>query len=113
MTKPQVRRRDKTVTRRTGWDPPPPPGTLLQGIEKGQGLKAGETVQKMDVIRVLDARREPLRRMTDDPAYGVEECRKEGFPDMTPEEYVAFFCAGHRVKVWQGWPSLAVTTRKC
>jgi hypothetical protein len=113
MTKPQVRRREKTVTRRTGWERLPEPGTCLQGIEQGQGLKAGETVKKMDVIRVVDARREPLRRMTDDPAYGAEECRKEGFPEMTPEAFVAFFCAGHRIKEIGEWPEHRVTTRRC
>jgi hypothetical protein len=113
MTKPQVRRREKTVTRRTGWVRLPKPGTLLQGVEQGQGLKAGETVQKMCVVRVVDARREPLRRMTDDPVYGAEECRKEGFPEMTPAEFVAFFCEGHRIKEWQGWPELCDRTRRC
>lgn len=114
MTKPQVREKRKTVTRRTGWDPERlPPGTLLQGIEQGQGLKAGEHVRYLAVVRVVDACLEPLRRMTDDPEYGRVECIKEGFPEMTPEEFVAFFCAGHRIKEVGEWPEHRVTTRRC
>ena len=91
LTTPQVRAGTKRVTRRLGWATLTP-GTPLQGVEKGQGLKKGETVTKLDVVMVLDVRREPLRRMTDEPEYGQVECILEGFPEMTPAEFVAMFC---------------------
>jgi hypothetical protein len=38
---------------------------------------------------------EPLDRMLKDPDYGVVECEREGFPDMTPAAFVANFRRGH------------------
>lgn len=34
--------------------------------------------------------------MTDDQDYGRDECRREGFPEMSPEEFVTMFCATHK-----------------
>lgn len=95
LTKDQIRGRTKTVTRRNGWDFVKP-GDLLQGVEKCQGLKKGETVKPLSVIRVVGVTREQLRRMTDDPAYGATECEREGFPEMTPAQFVEMFCRSHR-----------------
>jgi hypothetical protein len=97
MTTPQFKAKTKTVTRRLGWASAKP-GDLLQGVEKSQGLKKGEKVVKLGVIRVLGVRREKLRKMTDDLTYGLPECISEGFPDMTPREFVAMFCK-HNKKV--------------
>ena len=44
---------------------------------------------------VVDVRREPLRAMTDDMAYGWDEVRREGFPGMTPAGFVKMFCGSH------------------
>ena len=82
MTTPQFKARTKTVTRRFGWWFLKP-GTRLRGIEKGMGLKAGEKVVHLGLIEVLSARREPLNAITQ------EDCIREGFPDMRPEEFVA------------------------
>lgn len=99
LTKEQVRARTKTVTRRMGWRNLKP-GEMLSGVEKGMGLKPGEKIIRIDTIRVVDARFEPLRRMTDDLDYGFEECRKEGFGDHPllrfPSEFVQFFCRSHK-----------------
>ena len=95
MTQPQVRARTKDVTRRNGWWNAKA-GELLQGCEKCQGLGPGGKIVKLDVIELVDAREEPLRRMIDEPEYGADECRREGFPDMSPAEFVAFWCAGHK-----------------
>lgn len=74
--------------------------TVLCGVEKSQGLGKGGKVKRLGMIRVVDARQEPLRRMTDDLAYGFKETRREGFPwphpKCDPAEFVAFFCASHR-----------------
>jgi hypothetical protein len=63
-------------------------GTVVQPIVKGQGLKAGEAIEKIGgPIRFLSVTREPLDRIT--PA----DVAKEGFT-MTPEEFVSMF-VGH------------------
>lgn len=89
LTTDQIRARTKTVTRRLGWKTLRP-GTLLRAVVKSRGLKPGETVQPLAVIRVVKVTREPLREIArhgDDPAL-------EGYPQMTPEQFVAHFC-GH------------------
>jgi hypothetical protein len=94
LTTPQIRSRVKTVTRRTGWATLRP-GTRLQAVEKGMGLKKGETVTRLAVIEVAEVSREPLQRLIDEPAYGRMECVAEGFPHLTPAQFVAMFCASH------------------
>jgi len=99
LTTRQVIDRSKTVTRRMGW-PGLAPGTLLWAVEKGMGLRPGEKVVRLALIRVVDVRGEPLRRMTDDPDYGIAECAREGFcadPVLRwPTAFVPFFCGSHR-----------------
>lgn len=95
LTTPQIRSRVKTVTRRTGWATLRP-GTRLQAVEKAMGLKKGETVMRLAVIEVVEVTREPLRRLIDEPAYGRVECVSEGFPHLSPIEFVAMFCASHK-----------------
>lgn len=99
LTTDQIRARSKTVTRRTGWAKLVP-GQLLRGVEKGMGLKAGEKVKELAVIRVVSVRPEPLSAMTDDLDYGFAECEKEGFGDhhtlRWPTQFVEFFCNSHR-----------------
>lgn len=90
LTTPQILARTKTVTRRTGWRDLKP-GTLLQAIEKGQGLKKGEKVRPLAVIRVTDVRREPLALID------ADDVAREGFQESTPAGFVAMFCATHRV----------------
>lgn len=75
----------KTVTRRLGWTGLQP-GTILNGVKKSQGLKKGEKIQVLGQHRVISVRQEPLSAITQ------EEVNKEGFPDLTPEEFIDFFC---------------------
>ena len=92
MTTEAVRRREKTVTRRLGWWNLQP-GTVLQAVEKAQGLKRGEHVKPICLIRVVSVRTEPL-----DSIRGHRgECFREGFPDLTPAEFVLMFCEANRV----------------
>ncbi|MGE3278052.1 MAG: ASCH domain-containing protein [Vicinamibacterales bacterium] len=86
LTQPQIRDRSKTVTRRLGWATLQP-GTLLRGVEKAQGLKKGESIRPLCIVRVEDVRRERLDAIT------PEDCAREGFPELTPAEFVAMFCA--------------------
>lgn len=92
LTTQQVRDQDKTVTRRLG-SRDIKVGDMRQPIVKGQGLKKGEHVERIGgPIRVVAVRREQLRRMLVDREYGQAECVKEGFENLTPEQFVAMFC---------------------
>lgn len=89
ITKTQVVTRTKTVTRRLGWENLAA-GTLLQGVEKAQGLKKGEKVKPLCKVRVLSVTHQTLMQI--DQA----EVEREGFPGMTPDEFVAMFCKTHK-----------------
>jgi hypothetical protein len=100
LTTDQIRAGTKTVTRRMGWRNLRP-GALLQPVKKGMGLKPGEKIERLrGPIRITGVRFEPLRKMTDDGLYGVEECRREGFGQhpryQWPSEFVRFFCESHK-----------------
>ena len=91
-TKKQVRNRTKTVTRRLGWAFLKP-GDIVNAVEQGRGLKKGEKVKRMCQIRIKSTRWEPLYRIT------KEECVKEGFPDMSPQDFINMFCRLNRIRV--------------
>jgi hypothetical protein len=91
LTTEQVRNQTKTVTRRTGWATLKP-GTLLQPVVKGMGLKKGERVETIGgPIRVVGVRRERLTEIGTDPFYMEAECAREGFPSMSPSQFVEMF----------------------
>lgn len=93
LTTEQIKNRTKTVTRRLGWRFLKP-GDLIQAIEKGQGLKKGETVKRLAVLCVEKVSVEwmsDFREREDSHA----ETRREGFPYMTPEEFYVFFRKSH------------------
>lgn len=83
----------KTVTRRLGWKDLKP-GEVLMGCVKCMGLRKGENVQKLGLIRVVSVCREPLSAILEEP----EGCAKEGFPRVRPEAFVAMFCEHNRCK---------------
>jgi hypothetical protein len=64
-----------------------------------RGISVAER-DELAVIRVVSVRREPLRRMLEDPAYGRAEVRREGFHGHaeygTPARWVEWFCRTHR-----------------
>ena len=95
MTTEQVRLKTKDVTRRMGWENLVP-GTYLQAVVKGQGIRPGEKIERICTIRVTAVRRERLDAMLAKSGYGRAECRREGFPAMRPIEFVEFFCRGHK-----------------
>jgi hypothetical protein len=91
LTTPQVQARTKTVTRRSGFGwLSLKPGMRVQAVEKGMGLKKGEKVNRLAVLRIVDVRLEPLI------AIDQADVAAEGFPEMTPHDFVAFFCRTHR-----------------
>ncbi len=108
LTTAQILDGSKTVTRRLGWRDLKR-GDLLQAIEKGQGLKKGEKVKRLRVIRVKSVRFELLGKMAKYPDYGRRECIREGFPDLTPPEFIAMFCASHRSTTGPCTPRTEVT----
>lgn len=96
LTPGQILAGTKTVTRRIGWRWLKE-GELLRPVRQCQGLKRGE---KMQVLRgpllVRSVRREALTEMLANPAYGAVECGLEGFPDLSPRQFVEMFCASHK-----------------
>jgi hypothetical protein len=96
LTEPQVLDQSKDVTRRLGWLHAKD-GEIVQPVRKGMGLRPGEKIVKVGApVRILFKRRERLDLMEHSPDYGLRECRREGFPDMEPAEFVTMFCATHR-----------------
>src|SRR5438045_2405184 len=91
ITTAQVQTRTKTVTRRLG-SRTLEMGVPINAVKKAMGLKKGEKVQKLAVILPIHKRRERLNRMLKDKAYGAREVVLEGFPEMSPTEFVEMFC---------------------
>ena len=89
LTTPQFKARTKTVTRRLGWWFLRG-GETLTGVEQSQGIKKGEHVVRLGDITVKSVSHEPLNTITQ------SDVIREGFPDMTPAEFVAFFCAHNK-----------------
>lgn len=88
LTTAQVRNQTKTVTRRLGWKDAKA-GDVAQPIVKGQGLKKGERVQRINgPIRFVSVDREWLYQIENHDG----DCAKEGFPEMTPADFVEMFC---------------------
>lgn len=96
MTTPQFIAGTKDVTRRVGWEFLRV-DDILCAVEKAMGLGKGGKVKRLGMIRVIDARREPLEMlMFNWTPYGISEVKREGFPHLTPGEFVSFFCKSHR-----------------
>lgn len=91
LTTEQMRDRTKTVTRRLGWWNVMP-GELIQAAQQCQGLKRGETITKLCVIKINNARSEPLNRIN------AMDVIREGFPKMTPREFIDLFCRANTCK---------------
>lgn len=91
LTTEQFKNRTKTVTRRVGWKFLKA-GDVVMGCKKCMGLKPGEKLERLGLIKIVDVYRESLGNMTDDSSwYGQEEVEKEGFPELSPSEFVAMF----------------------
>ncbi|WP_234798116.1 hypothetical protein [Mycobacteroides chelonae] len=89
LTTDQVRRRQKTVTRRIGWTMIRP-GDQLTLCPKVRGRRRGEPLERIVTVEVVAVRRERLSTITTD------DTKAEGFPEMTAAEFVEFFCATHK-----------------
>jgi len=91
LTERQLLEGSKDVTRRLGWKGLRP-GDIVTAIRKGMGLGKGEKQVVLGTIRIVSVTREPLCRITRD------DCRREGFPLMTPNVFVTFFCGANGCK---------------
>lgn len=89
LTTEQFIARTKTVTRRFGWLFLQP-GEVLCGVKKAMGLKRGEKIERLGMIRVVSTRREPLN------AICQEDVVREGFPEKSTTEFVEMLCKHSR-----------------
>jgi hypothetical protein len=89
LTTPQFLDGTKSVTRRLGWNNLRP-GALVMAVEKAQGLRRGEKVRKLGVIRIVSVRRERLHQITQ------RDVVREGFSDWTCAEFIEMFCRANR-----------------
>jgi hypothetical protein len=93
MTTDAVIERRKTVTRRLNWWENKAGRRLLRVgdtltlCRKVQGRKPGEPIDRLAEVEVVDVRRERLDAMFV-KSYGNREVELEGFPGMTPGEFV-------------------------
>jgi hypothetical protein len=87
LTTDQVRARTKTVTRRLGWRFARP-GMVVRAVRKCMGLRPGEKVEPLAVIRFVSVRREHLG---DIDVYPADETAKEGFPGMPSGLFLRMF----------------------
>lgn len=91
LTEPQFMDGSKTVTRRMGWKHLKP-GDRLRAVRKAMGLKKGEKVHVLGEIEVVRVSREELCFIEHEPGGTM----REGFPEMTPEQFIDFFCKSHK-----------------
>lgn len=100
LTTEQFKNKTKIVTRRTGWKFLKR-GDVVMGCKKCMGLKPGEKLERLGLIRITDVRREPLDFITDDDVV------REGFPCMNARDFIEMF-----VKHIGGTPRQEVTRIK-
>ena len=98
MTTEAYRYRKKFVTRRLGW------GNLkigdnFMGVEKAMGLKRGEKVKKIAPAVCVQNEPEPLMDIVRRPVResGIPEVVLEGFPELTPLEFVEMFVKHNKI----------------
>jgi hypothetical protein len=106
FTEEAVRERRKTVTRRKGWLMLKP-GDRLTLCRKVMGRRKGEPLVRVAEVEVFSVTRERLDDLLrTDISNNEGEVAREGFPDMTPEDFIQrFFIEA------QGMSSDAVVTR--
>jgi hypothetical protein len=92
LTTEQIKNKTKTVTRRQGWAFLKV-GDRIQPIEKGMGLKKGAKQKLIGLpILITKVTEEPINTITED------EVVKEGFPELSPSEFVEMYCKANKCK---------------
>jgi len=91
LTTQQMRDGTKTVTRRLGWKNLKV-GERVRACVKCQGLGKGGKIEEIGIIEIVSVEREQLLEIITRPTRnGAYEPRLEGFPTMTPLEFVTMF----------------------
>jgi hypothetical protein len=91
FTEQAVRDRRKTVTRRKGWLFAKP-GDRVTLCRKVMGRKKGEPLERICDVEIVSVYRERLNALLrTDICNNEDEVAREGFPDMTPEEFIQRF----------------------
>jgi hypothetical protein len=85
---------EKDTTRRLGWAHAKV-GDVYWGVDRCMGFKKGEHPEKIHLIQIKEVGFEPLEFMH---MRGVGEVRREGFPDMSVEQFIQMFIGMHRGK---------------
>ena len=85
LTTDQVRIQVKDVTRRLGWWFLKP-DELVNAVVKAMGLRKGQKIERICLIRIVSTRPEPLNAITD------QEVVREGFPEMGRQAFIEMFC---------------------
>ena len=91
-TTDQIRNRTKTVTRRFGWWSLKK-GTILMAVEKYRGVRLKDRVE-LATLLVVSVRMVRLSNIK------KHDLIKEGFPNMSPREFVTMFCKMNRCEDW-------------
>ncbi len=89
LTEPQFLAGTKDVTRRIGWKNLKP-GDKLRAVRKAMGLKKGEKQVVLGVIECVSNDEVRLDTIT------KRDCVREGFPELTPAQFVKMFCESHK-----------------
>lgn len=96
FTEQAVRDRTKTVTRRKGWWTDKngrhlvKVGDRITLCRKVMGRKKGEPLERICDVEVVHVQRHPLSSLlTCDPQEAAEEMACEGFPGMSPAEFIS------------------------
>lgn len=89
LTTEQMKNKTKTVTRRNGWWYLKP-GDVVNAVEKAMGLKKGEKIKRIGQIRIINTKKVRVDQIDN------EDLIREGLPDMSPSEFIEFFCKSHR-----------------
>jgi hypothetical protein len=87
----------KDVTRRLGWLDTREGETII-AVRKCMGLRKGERQVVLGTVVVRRVSRERLDTIT------AAEVRREGFAELTADEFIGFFCGTNRCE-----PSTVVT----
>jgi len=56
------------------------------------GLRPGEKIERLGIIRVTSVIQESLQVLCSDRTYGRKEAIREGFPEMRGHEFALMFC---------------------
>jgi len=87
LTEEQLLDGTKDVTRRLGWHRLKA-GETVRAVRKAMGLKKGEKVHRLGIIRIVSVRSERLDAIT------MDDVIREGFGGMSVGGFIEMFC-GH------------------